>query len=153
MQTRSLWTKWSALSIVILISATISAAKAGDVCWGPGWGSGSGSGWGGQGGSGGWYTQQSYYYDVRDTRIYSATKYNTPVTIPVAPMVRGYNYGWGVPSARLSPIGGYTAWYPDQPFTMYGGRVPGGLYPTVYQPTDTTQLGYYYQYVPSWQPR
>ncbi|SFI16862.1 hypothetical protein [Planctomicrobium piriforme] len=26
-------------------------------------------------------------------------------------------------------------------------------YPTVYMPTDTTQLGYYYQHVPYWQPR
>ncbi|MBS0265981.1 MAG: hypothetical protein JSS02_28880 [Planctomycetes bacterium] len=141
MQTRSLWTKWSALSIVLLMSATVSAVQAGDGSWG----------W--RGGSGSLYTQQSYYYDVRDTRVYSAQKYNTPVTVPVAPMVRGYNYGWGLPSGRLSPIGGYTAWYPDQPFTMNGGRLPGGLYPTVYQPTDTTQLGYDYQYVPSWQPR
>jgi hypothetical protein len=30
--------------------------------------------------------------------------------------------------------------------------IPGQRVPTVYMPTDTTQLGYYYQHVPYWQP-
>jgi hypothetical protein len=163
----------AALCALLLISAMVSSAHADDYCpeggghWWSGWGSrckaawnsggnsggnsGANSGW--RGGSGGLYTQQNYYYDARDTRLYSAQKYNVPVTVPVAPIVRTYNYGWGIPSARLSPIGGYTAWYPDVPFTQYGGRLPGGIYPVIYQPTDTTQLGYYYNYVPSWQPR
>ena len=155
MQTRTSLTKCGALCVLLLMSTVTASVNAGGNCpsgncrWGSGWG--SGSGWGG--GSSSLYTNQSYYYDVRDTRLYSAQKFNVPVTIPAAPMVRTYNYGWGIPSARLSPIGGYTAWYPDAPYTQNGGRLPGGLFPTVYQPTDTTQAGYYYNYVPTWQPR
>ncbi len=159
MQTRSSLIKCGALCFLsLLVSGLASSAMAGGNCpycygrgWGSGWGSGSGSNWGR--GSGSLYVNNSYYYDVRDTRLYSAQKFNVPVTVPVAPVVRTYNYGWGIPSARLSPIGGYTAWYPDTPFTQNGGRLPGGIYPTAYQPTDTTQAGYYYNYVPTWQPR
>jgi hypothetical protein len=68
-------------------------------------------------------------------------------------MVQAYNYGWGLPSTRLSQSGNYAAWQPQEAYTLSGrGRLPA-LYPTVYQPTDTTQLGYYYNYVPTWQPR
>ncbi len=44
----------------------------------------------------------------------------------------------------------YTSNFPSQ---WYG--TPGASYvgaPMVYQPTDTTQLGYYYQHVPFWRP-
>ena len=44
----------------------------------------------------------------------------------------------------------YNAYFPNH---WYG--TPGASYgsaPMVYQPTDTTQLGYYYQHVPFWQP-
>jgi hypothetical protein len=110
-----------------------------------------GGGWNG----GGWYKPlNGYYCDPRDTRLYSAQGYNVPVTVPLAPVVRGsFNYGWGIPSARLSQAGGYAAWRPDQPFSQTGGRLPGGIYPVIYQPTDTTQLGYFYNYVPAWQAR
>ncbi|MGE5191850.1 MAG: hypothetical protein ACM3U2_05065, partial [Deltaproteobacteria bacterium] len=94
-----------------------------------------------------------YYCDPRDQRVYSAHGYNVPVTVPLAPMVRHFNYGWGIPSSRISQAGGYAAWSPDRPFSQSGGRLPGGIYPTVYHPTDTTQFGYYYNYVPTWQPR
>ncbi len=90
------------------------------------------------------------YCDPRDTRIYSAQGYNVPVTVPLAPVCRTYNYGWGIPSTRLTRAGSYSAWYPDVAFTQRGGRLPGGRYPVVYQPTDTTQFGFYYQYVPTW---
>ena len=98
------------------------------------------------------YPAIGYYYDVRDTRTYAAQGFNVPVTVPTAPITRTYNYGWGIPSTRLSPIGGYAAWYPDAPFTQNGGRLPVN-YPVIYQPTDTTQTGVYYTYVPTWQPR
>lgn len=91
-----------------------------------------------------------YYCDPRDTRLYSAQGYNVPVTVPLAPVCRTCNYGWGVPSTRLTRAGSYSAWYPDVAFTNRAGRLPGGLYPVVYQPTDTTQAGFYYQYVPTW---
>ena len=94
-----------------------------------------------------------WYCDPRDLQAYSAQGFNVPVTVPLAPMVQPYNYGWGIPSTRLSQAGNYTAWQPTRAYTQSGGRLPGGRYPTVYQPTDTTQLGYYYNYVPTWQPR
>jgi hypothetical protein len=93
------------------------------------------------------------YCDPRDQRLYSAQGFNVPVTVPLAPVCRSYNYGWGIPSVRLSQAGGYRAWLPDQPFSQSGGRLPGGLYPVIYHPTDTTQLGYFYNYVPTWQRR
>lgn len=100
-----------------------------------------------------WKPLNPCYCDPRDLQVYSAQGFNVPVTVPLAPMVQSYNYGWGIPSSRLSHVGGYASWNPDRPFTQSGGRLPGGTYPTVYQPTDTTQLGYYYNYVPTWQRR
>ena len=49
----------------------------------------------------------------------------------------------------------YTRYWPTR---WYGARTKGPIpqiprYPTVALPTDTTQLGYYYQQVPQWQPR
>ncbi len=62
--------------------------------------------------------------------------------------------GWA-PPVRL-PVNYDGTWYANyQPQAWYGN--PGGgfiaNYPTVYQPTDTTQLGYYYHKVPTWQSR
>jgi hypothetical protein len=149
--------------LVLLISAPVTSARAGNryrcrSCNQYG----SGSYWGGYAGSGGYrsggynnasvYPAIGYYYDVRDTRTYAAQGYNVPVTVPLPPITRTYNYGWGIPSARLSPVGGYSRWYPDVPFTQNGGRLPVN-YQVIYQPTDTTQTGIYYTYVPTWQPR
>lgn len=66
------------------------------------------------------------------------------------------DHGWSPPGKwaihREAPV--YRKYYPDQ---WYGtGKYPhhpGHAYPVVAQPTDTTQLGYYYQTVPQWQPR
>ena len=62
--------------------------------------------------------------------------------------------GWA-PPVRL-PVNYDGAWYAAyHPQAFYGN--PGGgfvaNYPTVYQATDTTQLGYYYHNVPTWQTR
>ena len=65
------------------------------------------------------------------------------------------DYGWSPPGKwaihRDAPV--YQKYVPDQ---WYGtGRTPqrgAPAYPVVAQPTDTTQLGYYYQTVPQWQP-
>lgn len=36
---------------------------------------------------------------------YAAQGYGGPVTVPLAPNVRSsYNYGWGIPSSRITPI-------------------------------------------------
>ncbi|WP_437228321.1 hypothetical protein SH661x_000845 [Planctomicrobium sp. SH661] len=78
----------------------------------------------------------------------------------------GYGYGYGSghgdgyrfspPVKRpiyRSPVS-YTKGFPD---AWTGQAAYGQQYgyraPTVYMPTDTTQLGYYYQVVPYWQPK
>lgn len=39
--------------------------------------------------------------------VYAAQGFNGPVTIPLAPNVRdSYNYSWGIPSSRLTPVAG-----------------------------------------------
>lgn len=62
--------------------------------------------------------------------------------------------GWNPPAHM--PVNYDGVWYGSYlPQHAYG--TPGGgfiaNYPTVYQPTDTTQLGYYYNKVPTWQSR
>ncbi len=62
--------------------------------------------------------------------------------------------GWNPPTHM--PVNYDGAWYGSYlPQHAYG--TPGGGFianhPTVYQPTDTTQLGYYYHKVPTWQSR
>ncbi|MGQ0636995.1 MAG: hypothetical protein ACT4QC_20490 [Planctomycetaceae bacterium] len=98
------------------------------------------------------YIPLGYHCDPRDTRLYSDPGYNVPVAVPLAPVVKHtYNYGWGVPSSRLVRVGArYNQWYPDAPYTQTEGRLPGGMYPVIYQPTDTTQLGAYHVHVPRW---
>lgn len=65
-----------------------------------------------------------------------------------------WDAGWNPPTHM--PVNYDGAWYGSYlPQHAYG--TPGGgfiaIYPTVYQPTDTTQLGYYYTKVPTWQSR
>ena len=61
--------------------------------------------------------------------------------------------GWA-PPARL-PVnrtgGWYQSYWPNQWYGNPGGGFEGGA-PIVYQPTDTTQLGYSYNRVPTWRP-
>ncbi len=62
--------------------------------------------------------------------------------------------GWA-PPARL-PVNRDRIWYGNYlPQAAYGNQGGGFIanYPQVYQPTDTTQLGYYYANVPTWQSR
>src|SRR5262245_24568608 len=82
----------------------------------------------------------AWYCDWRDRQVYAAQGFNVPVTVPLAPNCRAFNYGWGIPSTRLSQVGSYGAWYPDQPYSQSGGKLPG-IYPVIYHPTDTTQTG------------
>src|SRR5437016_3441725 len=35
------------------------------------------------------------YCDSRDLNVYAAVGYNVPVTVPLAPVCRIYNYSWG----------------------------------------------------------
>lgn len=56
------------------------------------------------------------------------------------------------PAVRI-PVG-YQQWLPEVPYGDPRFGVPAGfpVAPMVYMPTDTTQLGYYYQRVPTWIP-
>ncbi len=63
-------------------------------------------------------------------------------------------HGWCPPSAQRiqrTPVQ-YQRYYSSQYMGQAGPAGPAN-YPQVYMPTDTTQLGFYYQAVPSWQPR
>ncbi|MAT16852.1 MAG: hypothetical protein CMJ46_16455 [Planctomyces sp.] len=62
--------------------------------------------------------------------------------------------GWGRPIRNYIehvPVSYLKRW-PDR---VHGIHHPGPMkmYPIVYQPTDTTQLGFTYQRVPTWQPK
>jgi hypothetical protein len=51
------------------------------------------------------YAVSPWYCDPRDGRVYSAYGWGAPMTVPLAPTVTNqYNYGWGIPSGRLTPI-------------------------------------------------
>lgn len=48
---------------------------------------------------------QPGYYDARDSQVYASPMTGVPTAVPLAPNVRyQYNYGWGTPSSRLTPI-------------------------------------------------
>lgn len=51
------------------------------------------------------YPQDVYYFDQRDSQLYAAQGYGVPMAVPLAPTVgHAYNYSWGVPASRLTPI-------------------------------------------------
>lgn len=51
------------------------------------------------------YATMPEYADPRDGRVYAHEGYNVPVAMPLAPNVHyQYNYGWGIPSSRITPI-------------------------------------------------
>ncbi len=81
--------------------------------------------------------------DCRDQYIFSQQGYGVPVTVPLAPVVaKQYNYGWGLPSSRLThvPFG----WKMYKPAMTPGQQSPA----IVYWPTDTMQQGAYYMRAP-----
>ncbi|WP_437192261.1 hypothetical protein [Planctomicrobium sp. SH527] len=92
--------------------------------------------------SGAYYGQPGEYSDCPDGRWggrhgQNGRWFSPPVKRPI--------YRQGVSYYKNWPNG----WAGTQ-----GGPAPTNYqYPTVYMPTDTTQLGYYYQHVPYWQPR
>lgn len=51
------------------------------------------------------YPQNPYQFDQRDGQLWAAQGYGAPMAVPLAPTVsHTYNYGWGIPSSRLTPI-------------------------------------------------
>jgi hypothetical protein len=62
------------------------------------------------------YAEQPDYADSRDGQLYSAQGYGMPVTVPTAPVVRySYNYSWGTPASRLTPLSTYNPQTSTQP--------------------------------------
>ena len=65
------------------------------------------------------YADNPSYADPRDGQIYGAQGYGTHMTVPLAPTVNyQYNYSWGTPASRLTPIGQYSPQTSLQP--LYG---------------------------------
>lgn len=51
------------------------------------------------------YPVSPYYADSRDGQAWAAQGYGVPISVPLAPVVgHTYEYGWGVPSSRLTPV-------------------------------------------------
>ena len=51
------------------------------------------------------YAVDPYQFDKRDGQLYGAQGYGVPVAVPLAPNVHHtYNYSWGIPSSRLTPV-------------------------------------------------
>lgn len=54
------------------------------------------------------YADDPGYADPRDGQVYGAQGYGTHLNVPLAPNVRhSYNYSWGTPASRISPVGQY----------------------------------------------
>lgn len=52
------------------------------------------------------YADQPAYTHPQDGQAWGAQGYGVPCTVPVPPTVRySYNYSWGLPASRLTPIG------------------------------------------------
>ncbi|MDG1893318.1 MAG: hypothetical protein P8J37_00255 [Fuerstiella sp.] len=56
------------------------------------------------------YADNPGYADHRDNgQAYGVQGYGVPLSVPLAPTVRqAYNYSWGTPSSRITPMGNYT---------------------------------------------
>ena len=51
------------------------------------------------------YPQDPHYFDGRDGQTWAAQGYGVPIAVPLAPVVgHQYNYSWGTPASRLTPI-------------------------------------------------
>lgn len=75
---------------------------------------------------------------------------------PFAGCTHSSDHGWVRPQKHALhriPVQ-YQRYWPNKWYGQpgYGPGKNARRYPTVYMPTDTTQLGYYYQTVPQWRP-
>lgn len=51
------------------------------------------------------YPLDAHHFDARDGGLYAAQGYGVNISVPLAPTVAAtYNYGWGVPSSRMTYI-------------------------------------------------
>lgn len=82
------------------------------------------------------YPVDPWYGDCRDGSIYAAEGQGGPVSVPLAPVIRHtFNYGWGVPSSRLTPVSHLAT----RPYYGYGPSAPwAGSYNPYYAQTGPT---------------
>lgn len=67
------------------------------------------------------YAVDPWYIDRRDAQVYAAQGYGAPMSVPLAPNVTNqFNYGWGIPSSRITAISRVT---PQM------GTIPGAIAP------------------------
>jgi hypothetical protein len=75
------------------------------------------------------YPVDPWYGDARDAGVYAAEGYGGPMSVPLAPVIRHtFNYGWGVPSSRLTPVSHLAA----NPYYGYGPPAWNGGYYSPY---------------------
>lgn len=78
------------------------------------------------------YAVNPYHFDPRDAGVFAAQGWGIPMTVPLAPTVEHqFNYGWGIPSSRLTGIYRYI----NEPGVLgpqYGPAAQPGVYPTSY---------------------
>ncbi len=64
------------------------------------------------------YAVDPNYFDSRDGNVFAAQGTGVPMAVPLAPTVHhAYNYGWGLPSSRVTPISRIT---PGPYYSVYG---------------------------------
>ena len=109
--------------------------------------------------------QPASFHGHRQAAVYGSSDDCPTGNCPSGHCQRGYgcfqehyckkspDYGYSPPAKYPLHRRGveYNTYFPNQWYGLPGGGLAGG-YPMVYQPTDTTQLGFTYQHVPSWQP-
>jgi len=70
------------------------------------------------------YPVNPQHFDARDGQVYAAQGYGGAVSVPMAPVVNHtYNYGWGMPSSRLTPVSHPVS--PAQADAYLNKQVPG----------------------------
>ena len=80
------------------------------------------------------YAVNPYHHDFRDGAVYAAQGYNAPIAVPLAPNVDyQWNYGWGIPSSRLTPVSRVVpSPYAVQPtYAVPAGYAPAGGQPQI----------------------
>lgn len=70
------------------------------------------------------YPVNPQHFDARDGQVFAAQGYGGAVSVPMAPVVNHtYNYGWGMPSSRLTPVSRPVS--PAQADAYQNNQMPG----------------------------
>lgn len=94
-------------------------------------------------------TSNNVMYDANGRPIAYDQTFGTPYGAPAGYAETGFTPPARFPVERI-PVQ-YLRYYPARWYGLPGSTLPA-VAPQVHMPTDTTQLGYYYQRVPTWMP-